>query len=127
MIGEFTNPTNRAQAAGLTSLVWAIGFTIGCVTVYMSAAGTILTDISQPFSRRVALPPARKISDPIRKLDLGGIPISPAVSVLRDILWFLFPPHVAVLERGQRTRRRLCKRDSSRLCLDRERTPPVAK
>lgn len=38
MIGEFTNSTNRAQAAGLTSLVWAIGFTIGCATLRLQRA-----------------------------------------------------------------------------------------
>ena len=33
MMGDLTDSTNRAQASGLIPLVWAVGGTIGCVTL----------------------------------------------------------------------------------------------
>jgi len=38
MVGELTDSTNRAQASGLLPLVWAVGVTIGCVTLCLQRA-----------------------------------------------------------------------------------------
>jgi len=72
----------------------------------MSIKYTILTGVQQPFCWGITLAPARKIPGIVRELAVGRIPVSPAVHVLRGILDFLFPPHVAILERGQRAHTR---------------------
>ena len=38
MMGELTDSTNRAQASGFFSLVWAVGVTIGWVTLHRKCA-----------------------------------------------------------------------------------------
>jgi hypothetical protein len=63
---------------------------------------TILTGVQQSFCWWITLAPARQIPSIVWELALGRIPVSPAVHVLCDILYFLFHPHVAIPERGQR-------------------------
>ena len=65
----------------------------------------ILTTVRQSFGGRVAITSTRKVSDLIRELVLGGIPVPPAMFVLRRVLYPLRRPHVAIPERGQTARR----------------------
>ena len=65
--------------------------------------------MQQPFRGRDVLTPARKISNLVRKLVLGRIPLPPPVSVRCSSLRVLFHLYMDILERGQRVHGGLVK------------------
>ena len=65
----------------------------------------MLISVRQSFGGRVAITPTRTISNLVRKLVLGEIPVPATMFVFRCFLYPLRRPHMAILERGQTVRR----------------------